>query len=191
MSTSRRQPCLWPAFLRRLARGRSISVLADRPEPFGVAKAGLTPGAWPRALLVVAGTRLITAVLVTNACLCAGGEHPVDHRSGLRAVTYGELGAGRCDGAKGGERMPTKSVETDARAGDCDARAGDWIETRGVHGQAPRRGEIIEVLGREGHEHYRVRWDEQHESIVYPADGVIVTPGPGRRGRGAGKRPAR
>ena len=79
--------------------------------------------------------------------------------------------------------MPNKSVET----GAC---VGDWIETRGVHGQAPRRGEIIEVLGRERHERYRVRWDEQHESIVYPADGVIVTPGPGRRGRGAGKRRA-
>ena len=76
--------------------------------------------------------------------------------------------------------MPTKSEKT-------GVRAGDWIESRGVHGQAPRRGEIIEVLGREGHEHYRVRWDERHESIVYPADGVIVTPGPGRRGHGAGK----
>ena len=70
--------------------------------------------------------------------------------------------------------MPTKSVHT-------GARASDWIECRGVHGQTPRRGEIIEVLGGEGHEHYRVRSDEQHESIVYPADGVIVTPGPGRR----------
>jgi len=50
-----------------------------------------------------------------------------------------------------------------------------------VHGQAPRRGEILEVLGREGHERYRVRWDERHESIVYPAHGVIVTPGPNRR----------
>ena len=79
--------------------------------------------------------------------------------------------------------MPTKSEKT-------GAHAGDWIQSRGVHGQAPRRGEIIEVLGREGHEHYRVRWDERHESIVYPADGVIVTPGPGRRGRGAGKPPA-
>jgi hypothetical protein len=77
--------------------------------------------------------------------------------------------------------MPTKSDET-------NAHAGDWIETRGVHGQAPRRGEIIEVLGREGHAHYRVRWDEQHESIVYPADGVIVRPAPGRRGRGGVKR---
>jgi len=67
-------------------------------------------------------------------------------------------------------------------------RAGDWIECRGVHGQAPRRGEIIEVLDRDGHEHYRVRWDEEHESIVYPADGVIVTPGPARRGRGAARK---
>ena len=67
--------------------------------------------------------------------------------------------------------MPTKSLEH-------SPRAGDWIEARGVHGMAPRRGEILEVLGREGHEHYRVHWDEQHESIVYPADGVIVIPGP-------------
>ena len=77
--------------------------------------------------------------------------------------------------------MPNNSVDT----GAC---AGDWVEPRSVHGQAPRRGEIIEVLGGEGHEHYRVRWDEQHESIVYPADGVIVTPGPRRRGPAAGKR---
>ena len=53
-----------------------------------------------------------------------------------------------------------------------------------MHGQAPRRGEIIEVLGGEGHEHYRVHWDEKHESIVYPADGVIVTPGSGGSGGG-------
>jgi hypothetical protein len=47
------------------------------------------------------------------------------------------------------------------------------------------------VLGGEGHEHYRVRWDERHESIVYPADGVIITPGPRRRARGGSKRGAR
>jgi len=68
------------------------------------------------------------------------------------------------------------------------AGAGDWIECRGVHGQPPRRGQIIEVLGHDGHEHYRVRWDEKHESIVYPADGVIVAPGPARRGRAAARK---
>ncbi len=62
-----------------------------------------------------------------------------------------------------------------------DAHVGDWVETRGIHGEPPRRGQIVELLGREGHEHYRVRWDEQHESILYPADGVIVTPDAGRR----------
>jgi len=53
---------------------------------------------------------------------------------------------------------------------------GDWIETRGVHGQSPRRGQIIELLGHGPHERYRVRWDEKHESIVYPADGVMIIP---------------
>ncbi len=54
------------------------------------------------------------------------------------------------------------------------AHAGDMLETRGIHGEPTRRGEILEILGEPGHEHYRVRWDEQHESIVYPADGVQV-----------------
>jgi Domain of unknown function (DUF1918) len=55
-----------------------------------------------------------------------------------------------------------------------DAQVGDWLETRNIHGGPPRRGEIMEILGRPGHEHFRVRWDEQHESLVYPADGVNV-----------------
>lgn len=56
------------------------------------------------------------------------------------------------------------------------AHVGDWLEARGLPGLPSRRGQIVEVLGRAGHEHFRVRWDERHESIVYPADGVIVLP---------------
>lgn len=55
------------------------------------------------------------------------------------------------------------------------ARPGDWVHVRGISGQTGREGQIVEVLGRQGHEHCRVRWDEQHESILYPADGVTVT----------------
>jgi len=62
---------------------------------------------------------------------------------------------------------------------DRGAHVGDLIEMRGIHGQAPRRGEIVEVLGSAERPHYRVRWDEQHESIVYPADGVLVMPAAG------------
>lgn len=54
------------------------------------------------------------------------------------------------------------------------AQVGDWLETHGIHGEPARRGEILEVLGTPGHERYRVRWDEQHESIVFPADGVTI-----------------
>jgi len=65
---------------------------------------------------------------------------------------------------------------TTNKTGTGGVRVGDRIETRGLHGQPPRRGEILELLGGEEHERYRVRWDEQHESIVYPADGVVVIP---------------
>ncbi|HVP01006.1 MAG TPA: DUF1918 domain-containing protein [Solirubrobacteraceae bacterium] len=55
-----------------------------------------------------------------------------------------------------------------------DARVGDWIEARGIHGEHPRRGEIVEIVGEPGHHRLRVRWDEGHESLVYPADGITV-----------------
>ena len=63
--------------------------------------------------------------------------------------------------------MPTRSKKD-------SAAVGDWVEARGLPGQSSRRGEIVEVMGEGDHEHYRVRWDERHESILYPADGVIV-----------------
>jgi hypothetical protein len=66
-----------------------------------------------------------------------------------------------------------------------EARVGDWLEARRIHGEPVRRGEIVEVLGGSGREHYRVRWDERHESIVYPADGVSVVR---RRSAASGRR---
>ena len=66
-------------------------------------------------------------------------------------------------------------MPTEYRATTSSAHVGDWVEVPDLHGQRSRRGQIIELLGREGHEHYRVRWDDQHESLLYPTDGVIVT----------------
>jgi hypothetical protein len=63
------------------------------------------------------------------------------------------------------------------------AHVGDWIEARGLYGQTARRGQIVELIGRASHERYRVCWDETHESIVYPADGVVITPRRGRKVR--------
>ncbi len=54
------------------------------------------------------------------------------------------------------------------------AQVGDWVELRGIKGQTARRGRIVELLGSGPHVRYRVQWDEQHESIVYPTDGVLI-----------------
>ena len=67
-------------------------------------------------------------------------------------------------------------------------RVGDWLEVHGPAGKPSRRGQITEVLRRSGREHYRVRWDEKHESIHYPAGGTVILPraarSPRQRGRG-------
>ena len=58
------------------------------------------------------------------------------------------------------------------------AKPGDIIEIHGHKvGEHPRLGEILEVLGDPGREHYRVRWEDEHEAIVYPAEDAIVRPG--------------
>lgn len=54
------------------------------------------------------------------------------------------------------------------------AHTGDWIEVNGIPGYPPRRGEVLEVFGHPGHEHYRVRWDEKHESLHFPAQGTTI-----------------
>jgi uncharacterized protein DUF1918 len=64
---------------------------------------------------------------------------------------------------------PATRADDDHRA-PAEAVAGDWIEVDGTRGASPRRGVILEVLGSGPHERFRVRWDEQHESLFYPAE---------------------
>jgi Ala-tRNA(Pro) deacylase len=52
----------------------------------------------------------------------------------------------------------------------ADIARHDVIEVNGRRvGDKRRTGEILEVLGTPGHAHYRVRWDDEHESLFYPA----------------------
>lgn len=54
---------------------------------------------------------------------------------------------------------------------------GDVVKISGRHvGDAGRTGEIVEVLGEEEHLHYLVRWEDAHESILYPGEGVTIQP---------------
>ena len=50
-------------------------------------------------------------------------------------------------------------------------------------GDAPRTGEILEVLGESGHEHFRVRWEDGHESINFPAEDAVISRPKARRSR--------
>lgn len=57
------------------------------------------------------------------------------------------------------------------------AQAGDGIAVTGHRvGEPERVGEILEVLGEEAAPHYRVRWDDGHESVFYPGDDARITP---------------
>lgn len=54
-------------------------------------------------------------------------------------------------------------------------RAGDVVVVEGHRiGEGRRIGEILEVLGEPGHEHYRVRWDDEHESVFYPSSDAVI-----------------
>jgi hypothetical protein len=55
------------------------------------------------------------------------------------------------------------------------AHPGDLIEIHGHRvGETARLAEILEVLGEPGHEHYRVRWDDDRETIFYPSSDARI-----------------
>lgn len=59
-----------------------------------------------------------------------------------------------------------------------DAQVGDqFIINSRTAGQPPRTGEIIECIDQGGlTPHFRVRWSDGHESIVYPGGDARVEP---------------
>jgi Domain of unknown function (DUF1918) len=55
------------------------------------------------------------------------------------------------------------------------AAVGDTLTVRSLHqGEADRHGTIIEVHGKDGGPPYLVRWQDEHESVFFPAAGTIV-----------------
>ena len=57
------------------------------------------------------------------------------------------------------------------------AAAGDVIEVSGRRvGDHARLGKILELLGSEDHPHFLVRWEDGHESVLYPGEGTTIRP---------------
>jgi hypothetical protein len=49
------------------------------------------------------------------------------------------------------------------------------IVIEGHHlGESRRTGEVLEVLGEPGHVHYRVRWDDDRETVFYPSSDATI-----------------
>ena len=56
-------------------------------------------------------------------------------------------------------------------------RQGDELVVKSpVLGAPSRRGEILEVIGDAERRHYRVRWDDGHESVYFPGPDAHVVP---------------
>lgn len=59
------------------------------------------------------------------------------------------------------------------------AKTGDWLHIHGRHvGNPEKVGQILEVHGETGAPPYRVRFDDGHETIVYPGPDAVVEPEP-------------
>ncbi|HWQ24989.1 MAG TPA: RimK family alpha-L-glutamate ligase [Gaiellaceae bacterium] len=88
----------------------------------------------------------------------------IEHRGSRRTARRGTL-----ERARRKEETMAKTVHgKPARPGDEIVIAGHSI------GDAPRTAVILEVLGEPGHERFRVRWEDGHESIFFPGDDAVI-----------------
>jgi hypothetical protein len=57
------------------------------------------------------------------------------------------------------------------------AKTGDHIVIETAKLDARRRhGDVLEVLGGQDNQHYRVRWEDGHESIYFPGPDAQLRP---------------
>lgn len=58
-----------------------------------------------------------------------------------------------------------------------EAAVGDRLHVHGnTVGEADRMGMIVEVRGSEGGPPYLVRFDDGHESLMYPGPDAVIEP---------------
>ncbi|MDW6057426.1 DUF1918 domain-containing protein [Streptomyces sp. FXJ1.4098] len=61
------------------------------------------------------------------------------------------------------------------------AQVGDVLRFTGrTVGTPEHHATVVEVLGRNGEPPYRVRYDDGHETEIYPGPGCVIEPRPAR-----------
>jgi hypothetical protein len=106
----------------------------------------------------------------------AGSDRIVENRDSPESVHSPMPSAPR---ARNVGSAPTTTREAEMTAIDFihAVEPGDVVKTGSRHvGDAGRTGEIVAVLGEEEHEHYLVRWEDGHESILYPGENITIRP---------------
>jgi hypothetical protein len=90
----------------------------------------------------------------------------------------------------GTRQSPSKRAPAETNT-EVRAKPGDWVVVHAhALGEPERAGEILEVLGDPGHERFRVRWDEEHESVFYPGSDAGIRRASSSAGRRGERRPA-
>jgi RimK family alpha-L-glutamate ligase len=116
-------------------------------------------------------------VLELNAAVDFDRKYALHHVDPFAAALEG-LGIFEPEPGRGTtvEEMERRTeVEMEKTVHGKPARVGDEIVITGHSvGDAPRTAEILEVLGEAGHERFRVRWEDGHESIFFPADDATI-----------------
>jgi hypothetical protein len=52
---------------------------------------------------------------------------------------------------------------------------GDLVVIKSHHiGDHGRTGEILELLGEPGHEHFKVLWEDGRETIFFPSNDAVI-----------------
>ncbi len=66
-----------------------------------------------------------------------------------------------------------------------EVKSGDRIAIESEHvGEGSREGRVLEVIGTGDGVHYRVKWDDGHESVLFPTAGsVTIIPKPAKAAR--------
>jgi hypothetical protein len=96
------------------------------------------------------------------------------HHVTERAITW-FLGAGE-ELSKGpvsgtlNDATPREERVMRAKTGDHIVIETSKLDTRRRH------GDVLEVLGEQDNQHYRVRWDDGHESIYFPGPDAQLRP---------------
>jgi len=91
-------------------------------------------------------------------------------RRDISEIADSTLGIAQQTGGADSERSLMTHVTITA------AGVGDLVEVVGHRvGDAARYGEILEVLGEPTHPHFRVRWEDGRDSLLYAGSDIVIS----------------